>query len=993
MGKRYIGFVLPVILIIYTFFSVPLRVDASELGQNGYIKICVNGRTKYYSALRMEGDIYLQAQDISQITSYDLDIEDRISYLKKGKADTATGVDIEFDGTVHAMGREYEINVIKDDNDIFLPINEMLYLLHAQWCVEGDCVIVQSLPYTIIDFLGDGNYELMLRNKVNQTDLLINGEGELIHSLRSSLAAVFNDFDPMMFVIWWPKEGWVPALNKEFEEALLQLAVDDMDFLDSYGQTEIAELLKGSAIGQVNEAVGDLNNFLDIPENLMDGANDIDEVLEWISELTQEHSFLKFHVYNDFSDITTETLEGLSDQIHENFGEVGILADGLDLFEVVGDVSEVFQRSQSWGEDFIDQIRILTDFDDMGYNTAITNRVKNVASNLIAEYEIPSMAGAAEATQRSISLFLNKIFDESIFGKYFAVFNVGLALAKTNESIKDSIDAADLSYMVDCLIKTEYIAVNEMSRSYNKILNISVLGDVTDQDINQLRNCVMLSLRANLRNHAFLYYLNEKLNNDLNWKNSSHAQEIRNQIIVDYVLLCQVMQTEPCDKLLLLSDFNDMYSDDYGMVRQPVTDSVFHEGEIGDDLLSAKNYYSADGELIYSESFSYYDNGLLCSSTVLWCGYSPEYTLLYLYDKNGNLQEVVLDAFTMPEWYDEDTGEITLFGLDGDYVKIRPAIEHIGQEKFGVDPSKTEEIYGNTQIIYTDFSDEWAHSYLNSALYGEEPTDMTECSFAYIDDNIVPELCLDYGYGYAGGDIYTVENRTTDSVSFEYGDFHYLERSNLLLTGGGHMHMYNQTIYCIENGKFSVVAEGDYGAEDNSNVQFDENEAPIYDYYWNGKKVTEEEYKLQLSSILNDADSKGFSENIFSWKQCKLLLQSLIDLEMSDELSRLYDGDKLAVSGTLMKQEYEINSDNKGIVYILVLDVPITKFLYSNDLGYSGENVEISEIQIQFSQDDSWPPDDLIGRHIQAEGSVIYGHSAHHLTTVLLTDPKILVDE
>ena len=115
------------------------------------------------------------------------------------------------------MGREYKIDIAQDGEEIFLPLNEMLYLLHSQWCMENDYLAVQPLPYTIIDFLGSSNLEYMWQNKVNQTDLLINGESELAHNLRSSLAAVFNDFDPMMFILWWPEEGMTPALNKEYE--------------------------------------------------------------------------------------------------------------------------------------------------------------------------------------------------------------------------------------------------------------------------------------------------------------------------------------------------------------------------------------------------------------------------------------------------------------------------------------------------------------------------------------------------------------------------------------------------------------------------------------------------------------------------------------------------------------------------------------------------------------------------------------------------------
>ena len=573
MTRRYISFVLVLILLSCTLLSPSSYVYASEPEQYGYIEICVNGNSKNYVALKSKDNLYLRVEDISEITGYNLNIGDWIAFSKEGNLDSITAVDIEFDGTIHAMGREYKIDIAQDGEEIFLPLNEMLYLLHSQWCMENDYLAVQPLPYTIIDFLGSSNLEYMWQNKVNQTDLLINGESELAHNLRSSLAAVFNDFDPMMFILWWPEEGMTPALNKEYEEALLQLSVDDKDFLDSYGQAKIAENLAKVDLGTIKSDFESMKNILDIPENLMDGTENIDEVVDWIAELSNNKKSIKFNSYSDASYMTSPRIRAWSK-------EIGDIADVLEIADLLINVSEVSQRSQHWGEDFINQISVLTNFDNMGYNTTIANRVKNVASNLIEEYQDPINAAADETALQTTALFLNKVFDESLFGKYFSIFNAGLAIAKTDGNIKNSIDSADLSYMVDCLIKVEQIAMNEMERSYSKILGTVINGDLTEQDIERLRNCTMLSLRANLRNHAFIYYLNEKLNDDSNWEGSTHAQDIQNQIINDYTLLCQVMETEPYDKLIVLDNFDNMYSDEYGLVRQKVTTDIFHEGEL-----------------------------------------------------------------------------------------------------------------------------------------------------------------------------------------------------------------------------------------------------------------------------------------------------------------------------------------------------------------------------------------------------------------------------
>lgn len=112
--------------------------------------------------------------------------------------------------------------------------------------------------------------------------------------------------------------------------------------------------------------------------------------------------------------------------------------------------------------------------------------------------------------------------------------------------------------------------------------------------------------------------------------------------------------------------------------------------------------------------------------------------------------------------------------------------------------------------------------------------------------------------------------------------------------------------------------------------------------------------------------------------------------EAIQESNELYDNDILTVTGTLKEQNYEINSENYGVAYILELDAPIKKSLYSDFLGYSGETVEISEIQIQFSLTDEYIQDNLVGKHLTVSGTVMYGHTGHHLTTVLLTYATVL---
>lgn len=106
-------------------------------------------------------------------------------------------------------------------------------------------------------------------------------------------------------------------------------------------------------------------------------------------------------------------------------------------------------------------------------------------------------------------------------------------------------------------------------------------------------------------------------------------------------------------------------------------------------------------------------------------------------------------------------------------------------------------------------------------------------------------------------------------------------------------------------------------------------------------------------------------------------------------LQQLYDGDELTVSGTVISRDYEINSNNKGTVYILELDEPVTRAVYSENWGYDGDEIEIKEIQIQ-TMANGKEASDYEGKHIDVTGNVMYGSTGHHLTLVLLMEARVL---
>lgn len=315
------------------------------------------------------------------------------------------------------------------------------------------------------------------------------------------------------------------------------------------------------------------------------------------------------------------------------------------------------------------------------------------------------------------------------------------------------------------------------------------------------------------------------------------------------------------------------------------------EGNRGsENEISRINYYDFDGNLIYYESYAYYDNGLLCSTTLHSVDYydngegaeesyvGDDYTFLYLYDADGNVKDTMLGSLTIADNYDESTGRMILdydYDADGNSseVVIYPKEESIEQEKFHVDASRTEKIYGEAPVIPTRAENGWASSYLNEIFAGEAPTDMTKARFMDVNDDGQPELWMDYGYGYAGGEVFATDGSTTDKVYLSHGAAYTIKGSNLLHTVGGHMGGYYDTVYQLENGKFVTAAEGSYGEMED--MQRDENDEPVYEYYWNGNQVEKDQYEQNLKEVFEQEKAEDINQNIYTFEQCRVLLQKI----------------------------------------------------------------------------------------------------------------------
>ena len=290
----------------------------------------------------------------------------------------------------------------------------------------------------------------------------------------------------------------------------------------------------------------------------------------------------------------------------------------------------------------------------------------------------------------------------------------------------------------------------------------------------------------------------------------------------------------------------------------------------GDILLDSPEFDAANRQFCYQKELDYATFAMMESNYDAFADldlreYAQVFTAFSAYQTaRQDMERKNYDVCASD--YDEDGNSTPLII----YLKE----ESIEQEKFHVDPSKTERIYGAAPILPTRAENGWTSSYLNEIFSQDAPTDMTEVRFLDINDDGQPELWLDYGYGYAGGEVFTTDGSTTDKVYLSHGAAYTIPGSNLLHTTGGHMGGYYDEIYKIENGKFTTVAKGSYGETEDQ--QTDENGELIYRYYWNGEDVSEEQYEQNLKELFDQDQAEDIYQNIYTFEQSKALLQQMM---------------------------------------------------------------------------------------------------------------------
>lgn len=153
-------------------------------------------------------------------------------------------------------------------------------------------------------------------------------------------------------------------------------------------------------------------------------------------------------------------------------------------------------------------------------------------------------------------------------------------------------------------------------------------------------------------------------------------------------------------------------------------------------------------------------------------------------------------------------------------------------------------------------ADGWQEAYIDCISQKSVDDPAEGYHLIYLNDDEIPELVVIGNCEAAGCRIVSFCDGKIYQNQLNRLYFSYIEGENLLCNSEGNMDCYYDLVYSLGKQGLEPVAEGYYGAEDNSNVQFDASGEPIYYYEWNGTRMTKEEYAKALNSVYDMSKAK-----------------------------------------------------------------------------------------------------------------------------------------
>lgn len=158
----------------------------------------------------------------------------------------------------------------------------------------------------------------------------------------------------------------------------------------------------------------------------------------------------------------------------------------------------------------------------------------------------------------------------------------------------------------------------------------------------------------------------------------------------------------------------------------------------------------------------------------------------------------------------------------------------------------------------------WNSVYYDYIIMDRENADYTDAwesvgyELVYLDDDTIPELWITYSSWAEGCRIVSYQDGKITQEHTGSGTLSYEEYGNVFHHSYGHMGLYFDTIFKLENGELVTVAEGrnETTINDDGSQNYD-----VMNYFWNDVQVSEEVYVQNIDSLVSPAVAKETSDD------------------------------------------------------------------------------------------------------------------------------------
>lgn len=551
--RKLISIILSTVIFITSTITFSY---AEKKSKEGFIE-CYNMNTsqKYECPVIVKDNIlYMDTDYISKISGYSIEKNDGyIDFFKSHNKNSSYNFIKVFcdDKEAWSCENKYKLeNVITQNNKIYLPLEQILYLMHSQWTVNKGILGVKTPTYDLYDFI-ETRLDDINENIIKDDEILIDGEGKYSRAFKSTLSTVLDDFSPTLFI---PFYGGQKFEQDQYETVLLGLCQDDEKFLDKTSKRNIEKLLKDSSLKMGSESLDALSKLYGVEE----GLKNIDVNKNLIDEFYK--NLIKF-----------DGKDGNLLEINESTPSklFNIAGGTLTVWQAIDTVNQLQNRTSTWTDDYLNQIEVIANSNlDIYNNASYMKNAKKVAQKLIAEKKGKYNKALNNTLNTMLETVTNTIISATPTGKLVGAISLGTSITKSiNPNVAIGLDRGKLSTLLKSTLNITAIGYSEMNKSYS---NLYIIPNKNEQEIKNLRSSIVLLLRSNIRAKEYIYYLKS----DDKWDYGGEKNDLKARIEKDYALLCELSETSNYDKALEInSDFKSIYSEENGKYRVNIIDS------------------------------------------------------------------------------------------------------------------------------------------------------------------------------------------------------------------------------------------------------------------------------------------------------------------------------------------------------------------------------------------------------------------------------------